>query len=1108
MARPNNLDLGELDLDDLYGHMEEVREQTMDEYIRELEMEFNAPIATKAAIIDNAKADVDESWNALMATLGAEEKWIEPVFRPTGRLDTVRPGFRTFKPGVAMYHGGYRRRPYHLVEGAPSEREVAQAIVDARESLKAVGVPADHIGRATVHFQLEGSQPQQRQIEGDTVDEILAAIQFRELGLTEMHGSNAVYPDSELVLTDFSIGWWDPLKGKGRKGFYSVGSTRYYAYRDFTQSGNCLIDTMRGISPVKVSKRSATLMKEAWLEADSALGPSAMDWLEPIFGVSMAIWDGDEIEAVIEVKDTPKLNRCIVERKPVVLRPANPAYPAAAEGLAILLIKNEEGEGHYVLATKEKEVIFHQVTGKEIVGGVQPSTAQIWKELGEQNRGVRSATGGNGVNKVRGHRYKKRVLCYDLETVFQADTGILVPYACAWIVFDPDKPPANFDSEEVRAQLNIEITDKPGKVNPIEALLDFIEQAPLDEQYVIQAYNGARFDHMMLAREATRRGQFKRLIWFGGAIYGGAIGRHTFHDLCRFTACSLAKACKDFKTSPAKIAGFAHEIPQEEFLRDRFPQWIRAKSGELRKYIANDVLALADLFVKVRAAFEQLKPDNAPSNYDILGFMTIGSLAWDAWSATQPATSQRAPATRELDQQMRRGLTAGRVEVLGDGKPKKLEGQLRMVDFKSLYPTVCLKNAFPIGACRAVDEEEEGKIGIYNCTIISQPIDKPNIIPLRPRNEKGRQIAPLDWKFKGRHECMLTTVDIAEVRRIGGEIVVGAGYVWDESDENLFRDYYDLPAGEKNRQDKLKNDKSPEYNPALREVCKLMMNSLTGKVAQRERLTTCRIVKGHSKQIAFRSTLVPGTIEEEPLYGETMIISGVVRDKPYNPKRAKPSFLACFIYSYARRELYKLLKYSHYCDTDSGLMWEHDYELCRKECSALFPLEGEEPVFGQVDEELARYKAASYRAYLIQPKTYAVFLLDKEGAYLRGKEGEILSKIKGKGISKNDLVIGEEDAKLIKEGGRSPGEMFFIVKDYAEVDGLQFGKEENAERFYDSLKETGKAYTVGSQLLRKKGSAGQPFVISQRFPLKEHRPCVEATPAAADDNEDPDEDEE
>lgn len=152
-----------------------------------------------------------------------------------------------------------------------------------------------------------------------------------------------------------------------------------------------------------------------------------------------------------------------------------------------------------------------------------------------------------------------------------------------------------------------------------------------------------------------------------------------------------------------------------------------------------------------------------------------------------------------------------------------------MVDVVSLYPSVMMdpNSKFPIGDCRFVFKQNLENFGFYQIEC-QQRSDKPNILPKRNYEDPTQ---PLDWKCKTKEIFFCTTVDIEVLRKAGNYVKVISGYEFESfiTGDKLFN-CLNVFKNEKIKQDCYKSIDSPKYNVAMREVCKLYLNSLSGKV--------------------------------------------------------------------------------------------------------------------------------------------------------------------------------------------------------------------------------------------------------------------------------------
>ena len=220
-------------------------------------------------------------------------------------------------------------------------------------------------------------------------------------------------------------------------------------------------------------------------------------------------------------------------------------------------------------------------------------------------------------------------------------------------------------------------------------------------------------------------------------------------------------------------------------------------------------------------------------------------------------------------------------------------------DVSSLYPTAMVGNdlmkvAYPVGVSRFSTnpkaEFENNKLGFYE--IEYEPPTNINYPALPKRKENGG----IEWNLlPGRGTY--TNVDIEDAISIGYKIkFVGSCLVYDHSRSDLFSEYvgfwYDKKAGE---------DLKPEdkRNMALREIAKLMMNSLYGKTLQKAHFTNQTIINNTSEAFKF---LENHHLTDLILLGNgKVLIKGEVKEINEDDKITKPSQIGAFILSYSRR---------------------------------------------------------------------------------------------------------------------------------------------------------------------------------------------------------------
>lgn len=626
-----------------------------------------------------------------------------------------------------------------------------------------------------------------------------------------------------------------------------------------------------------------------------------------------------------------------------------------------------------------------------------------------------------------------RYIFYDFETVYEK-SGELKPYSLGFAEFsqsemDEAAIDSNFFADKIE---RVRIS----KMKPIgcvcNSLLDLLEQAPANVKYLLISFNGSAFDHLLLATAAANREMLVDIFATNNILRSVSIGNksrnkftaHTTLDIAKIlVATTLDNACKNFNTIPKKVEGFDHWEVQQAYQNEgeelfiSFNGWLGKNQKQHDQYLICDVLSLASLTVKCHKAIKDITGIDLYKSK----VQTAAGIAYSHLKNTCPIPNSVEDI--ETDEFIRRSIIGGRTQVYDK---HFADGKLQMIDFASLYPTVMsLPQKYrdnkifddSIIFCEYPDtnkyikttEYVQGKVGFYECNIKSQPHYK--VIP--KRDEEGS----LDWDYSGEFVAVITHFDIELIRMNGGEVDVIHGIYFESASKTLMTEFIEPLAGLKDQQDQFKEEKHADYNPALREFYKLLQNSSSGKFLQANYDDECILASGLSQFYAAEKGLIPESINYVTINRNSTLITGKRADKNYNPKFAKPSFIGCLIYSYARGLLYRcciqsfLEKSSQkddslgplYSDTDSMLLTESDCDKVFK----LFPYldcRGRKKERGDLECELKQHDNAN--AYLIEKKDYAIIVdndIDK-------------SKIRIKGINKKrDKIINDEQAISIQQ---------------------------------------------------------------------------------------------
>jgi hypothetical protein len=283
---------------------------------------------------------------------------------------------------------------------------------------------------------------------------------------------------------------------------------------------------------------------------------------------------------------------------------------------------------------------------------------------------------------------------------------------------------------------------------------------------------------------------------------------------------------------------------------------------------------------------------------------------------------------------------------------------------------------FPVGVETKTSVFVPGHIGCYRVTIHFQRTDIPNVIPLRS------SAAPLDWNYKGEMVNHLMTPDLELLWEAHGQASSSCheGVYWLHQSTSVFANYLNPILQGKKEQDIFKNNKDARYNPAQREMYKLLANSLSGKVGQLEHPDVVEIV--HTEEQMARLLQQPEKYKSFEVYhlGKGMAFKGTLTDahmqENFNSKKAHPCHLAALIYSYARSYMFPFIR-----DCKSKLGMDTDSLFVRKEDMIFFlPFLGSQ--VGQFTTEMQGMyadKAIPWTAnseqhfYMVAPKCYGIF---------------------------------------------------------------------------------------------------------------------------------------
>ncbi|KXN68544.1 hypothetical protein CONCODRAFT_166422 [Conidiobolus coronatus NRRL 28638] len=602
---------------------------------------------------------------------------------------------------------------------------------------------------------------------------------------------------------------------------------------------------------------------------------------------------------------------------------------------------------------------------------------------------------------------------YDLETTYNPETSILEPYA--WSI--------------IRCNQNGVIKEQYTTVDMRENIVSrIIKMSRKTRKTCLIGFNNSKFDNFFLMEQIVRSNLDPYdVVIAGNSILSFRFLNFTVRDLCRMLNTSLDKACKSFGCKLPKLS-FDHNYVQEQRFKGQLQNFINNNLNEISKYVNRDCVALSEVFFKSRKAVKTL------TNSNIENFPTVASLSYSSFLKTLDKNFE-LPIEKDnvIDDFIRKSIIGGRAQVF-----KGEYENLSAIDVVSLYPHVMLANKFPVGKAIKTDSYQNGKIGVYNVKIGKQP-DKKHIIPFRGET--------LDWNHNlGEINCVLNSVDIECLKRHSVKVTVGEGYYWESDRGGVFDKYFYNLKSEKKKQDKLKENESSGYTPVLREFCKLMMNSLSGKVAQRKRKNVSKVLTSEHDISKFEKIVDNDSIRYH--FGNSYVISEGEKIKicPNGPV-----IYGSLIYSYARTLMYDsvISKVSVYgMDTDSAFIKTEDLGVVND-------LIGDE--FGKFTIE-----SKNHNAILVAPKCYIFYNNDEI----------VKQRFKGVNIKKDKVVPKDLLDTLSKCTLNQKVEYFMDVENCV---GLNVYRDMLIEQVYILSSSINKRICTDLK---------EPFKLQQRFNVK------------------------
>lgn len=427
----------------------------------------------------------------------------------------------------------------------------------------------------------------------------------------------------------------------------------------------------------------------------------------------------------------------------------------------------------------------------------------------------------------------------------------------------------------------------------MKVFVDFLRSSPTS--YVLNAYNGSRFDHIFLLREWQAQGLMVKDIAFQGScpILGTLVTdnkkiKHTIWDVCRHLCGSLSTNAKaaGLPVSKESFTDFHLLVSDEAIEEHRF---------KLQKYCRMDVQVLTLLYettaAEVYSKFGVHIVDYVTTSHMTYSMAFLGSPAsaarvrmekLDEQKETSKIKALRAQYTKYIEEHVdssgkwdpipniwvyrqphlesvfRGALYGGRcyptqplyessqLEAVRKGilKYEDVDDYVLDLDANSLYPHA-MSMPMPTGEIHEWDKTTPvpANLGIYFIRYVTNKKLMNSPLPSREKN------GSLSWTLND-GEGWYTTVDIDNAKRFGYEVEYVQGYYW-ENAVRCFQPYINYLYTAKDRMKQLKYIPNGGYSPALYNQLKLLLNGLWGKTSQRPVAREVKQVKKEEDLISF-----------------------------------------------------------------------------------------------------------------------------------------------------------------------------------------------------------------------------------------------------------------
>lgn len=818
-------------------------------------------------------------------------------------------------------------------------------------------------------------------------------------------------------------------------------------------------------------------------------------------------------------------------------------YRVRKEDVEINYMYKSPNTQHYICYDVKRKHVEKLEGEPEFLDNIYMDEYVIVKKEGDEIYIVRNWASVPKMENVKAPEEKTHYIMYDYETVVDLGAdSISIPYGMSYALFD-NKSLERLEELEARAvkkdstverEIDEFIKSKCHNIVGwdcsdifINRLTNVISTSEEGSRYILMGFNNTVFDNFLFvnallnARSQFESDPIQHVEYQGTNKISNMCFLHnkcTSWDLKRhLTTGTLMELCNDFKVERfAKRPDLiSHKQVQKIFnthgRENFFSHLHEAVSAEsLETYNNYDVLSLALLFHNYKKFIYSFPIIKKAYEVDqrlkyIYDHVSLPSFLYKVSTVFSEINGINLPKLN-FDQYkfVREGTVAGRVEV--HGKPQaKYEEEVYSFDVASMYPSAMfvLPVTYPAGSLidRAMTMEDIDRLfnsnfdkhGYYTADIDQTVLVDSRKPIIRCYKEDNGNNWNYDWEVVYQHDIVLSNVDIKQLLKYGCKVELKEGKRMIEFTEKV--ENFDLFGWlsdfmkTKNQQDIYKEEKSDLYNPNIRMLCKLIMNSLSGKYMQKANEKVCvqMSLEDFNGNIEINEDMIPDSLNVIGyLNSKTIVVE--YKKKPEKITAIKPVYIGSYIYSHCRADFYDRMLFPLgqdaclYHDTDSVKFLKKDFYLIKEKLeTSLVPhnqkILAVEPryawhpqykkgskVFGSFENEL---KEGNNLTYINDKKEWACFKISPTG--------EILwSDFSFKGVRPSSCLIDlnlrmpSEFISEIKKGQKSiTNQELAFEFDLARGEEFRFNNPSNLLKTFEQLFKGQPIYIMNSQFIRE-----------------------------------------